>query len=42
VVDFVVARILSRIGIDAGLVPRWGETPEEEGEKAGRRSRSGR
>ena len=42
VIDFVVARILSRIGIDAGLVPRWGETPEEEGEKAGRRSRSGR
>lgn len=41
-VDFVVARILSRIGIDAGLVPRWGETPEEEGMEAGRRSRSGR
>ena len=41
-VDFVVARILSRIGIDAGLVPRWGETPEEEGEEAGRRFRSGR
>ena len=41
-VDFGVARILSRIGIDAGLVPRWGETPEEEGEEAGRRFRSGR
>jgi 4-hydroxy-3-polyprenylbenzoate decarboxylase len=25
VVDFVVSRILARVGIDAGLVPRWGE-----------------
>ena len=24
-VDFVVSRALSRIGIDAGLLPRWGE-----------------
>jgi flavin prenyltransferase len=24
-VDFVVARILSRIGLDAGLIPPWGE-----------------
>ncbi len=24
-VDFVAARALSRIGIDAGLIPRWGE-----------------
>jgi 4-hydroxy-3-polyprenylbenzoate decarboxylase len=24
-VDFVVARILSRVGIDAGLHPKWGE-----------------
>lgn len=24
-VDFVAARILSRIGLDAGLLPRWGE-----------------
>jgi len=29
-VDFVVARILSRIGIDAGLIPRWGEAGEPE------------
>lgn len=26
-VDFVVSRVLSRIGIDAGLTPRWGEAP---------------
>jgi len=43
VVDFVVARILSRIGIDAGLVPRWGEAPEPEArEKTGSRSGTGR
>ncbi len=29
-VDFVVARILSRIGIDAGLVPRWGALRRKE------------
>lgn len=28
-VDFVVARILSRVGIDAGLLPRWGDAEEE-------------
>jgi len=33
-VDFVVSRILSRVGIDAGLLPRWGEgEAEEEGKK---------
>ncbi len=26
-VDFVVSRILSRVGIDAGLHAKWGETP---------------
>lgn len=42
-VDFVVARILSRIGIDAGLVPRWGEIRKPEaGEKTGSRSGTGR
>lgn len=30
-VDFVVSRILQRIGIDAGLVPRWGEIPRKRG-----------
>lgn len=37
-VDFIVARILSRIGNDAGLVPRWGESggPERRKESAGR------
>lgn len=29
-VDFVVSRILSRVGIDAGIVPRWGEERKEE------------
>ena len=28
-VDFVAARALSRIGIDAGVVPRWGEGSTE-------------
>lgn len=33
-VDFVVSRILSRVGIDAGLLPRWGEgEAEEDGKK---------
>lgn len=42
-VDFVVARILFRIGIDAGLLPRWGEAREPEaGEKTGSRSGTGR
>lgn len=41
-VDFIVARILSRIGIDAGLVPRWGEAEPESEEKAESRSRTGR
>ena len=29
-VDFVVSRILQRIGIDAGLTARWGEVPGPE------------
>jgi len=29
-VDFVVSRILSRLGIDAGLLPPWGEARAEE------------
>ncbi len=38
-VDFVVSRILQRIGIDAGLVPRWGESsaPGKRGKRGGRR-----
>jgi 4-hydroxy-3-polyprenylbenzoate decarboxylase len=36
-VDFVVSRILGRIGIDAGLTARWGETPGPE--KAGKKGR---
>ncbi len=28
-VDFVVARVLARVGIDANLHPKWGETKEE-------------
>lgn len=36
-VDFVVSRVLARIGIDAGLIPRWGEVPgEDEGAAEGR------
>lgn len=36
-VDFVVSRVLARIGIDSGLTPRWGEPPgEEEGAAEGR------
>jgi len=40
-VDFVVSRILSRVGIKASLVPRWGEEAgkEEGGPKRGARSR---
>jgi flavin prenyltransferase len=34
-VDFVAARILSRIGLDAGLLPRWGEP-------GGRRKKAGK
>ena len=29
-VDFVVARVLDHIGIDHGLMPRWGETDNKE------------
>ena len=29
VVDFVIARILDRLGIDQGLVPPWGSAPGE-------------
>ena len=38
-VDFVVSRILQRIGIDAGLTGKWGEAPEpsKKGNRAGRR-----
>ena len=38
-VDFVVSRILQRVGIDAGLAPRWGEfpAPGEKGIRGGRR-----
>ena len=28
-VDFVVSRALSCIGVDAGVLPRWGEGKEE-------------
>lgn len=35
-VDFVVSRILARVGIDAGLTPRWGEA------SAGREAALGR
>ncbi len=28
-VDFVVSRVLARVGIDANLLPKWGETKEE-------------
>ncbi len=28
-VDFVVSRVLARAGIDANLLPKWGETKEE-------------
>jgi 4-hydroxy-3-polyprenylbenzoate decarboxylase len=31
-VDFVVSRVVSRIGVDSTLVPRWGEAAEKEGE----------
>jgi len=42
-VDFVVDRILSRIGIDAGLVPRWGEAGERgKRNPSARRSGTGR
>jgi 4-hydroxy-3-polyprenylbenzoate decarboxylase len=37
-VDFVVSRILARIGIDAELVPRWGEAADRR-EKGGRGGR---
>jgi 4-hydroxy-3-polyprenylbenzoate decarboxylase len=38
-VDFVVSRILQRVGIDAGLAIRWGESPApgEKGKRGGRR-----
>ena len=38
-VDFVVSRILLRIGIDAGLTGKWGEAsePSKKGNRAGRR-----
>jgi len=38
-VDFVVSRILQRIGIDADLAPRWGEppVPGKKGKRGGRR-----
>jgi 4-hydroxy-3-polyprenylbenzoate decarboxylase len=38
-VDFVVSRILQRIGIDAGLTGKWGEAPEpsKKRNRAGRR-----
>ncbi len=35
-VDFVVSRILSRVGIDARILPRWGEAAEGEGGGAGK------
>ena len=28
-IDFIVARILSQLGIDHTLMPRWGESPEK-------------
>jgi 4-hydroxy-3-polyprenylbenzoate decarboxylase len=31
-VDFVVSRVLSRVGIGTALYPRWGEAAEEEDE----------
>jgi 4-hydroxy-3-polyprenylbenzoate decarboxylase len=39
-VDFVVSRILQRIGIDAGLAARWGEAPGPR-KKGGRGGRQG-
>ncbi len=38
-VDFVVSRILQRIGIEAGITARWGEAPgpTEKGGRGGRR-----
>ncbi len=38
-VDFVVSRILQRIGIESGLSARWGEAPgpRKKGNKGGRR-----
>ncbi|GHD52407.1 4-hydroxy-3-polyprenylbenzoate decarboxylase [Marinobacter persicus] len=30
-VDFMVARLLDHLGIEQGLVPRWGESNQEEG-----------
>lgn len=35
-VDFVVSRIVSRVGIDAGLLPRWGEGEAGEEGKTGK------
>jgi len=40
-VDFVVSRILSRVGIDAGLLPRWGEGEAEEEGKTGKNREKG-
>ncbi|HZW36130.1 MAG: UbiX family flavin prenyltransferase [Deltaproteobacteria bacterium] len=31
-VDFVVSRVVSRVGVDIALYPRWGEAAEKEGE----------
>jgi 4-hydroxy-3-polyprenylbenzoate decarboxylase len=31
-VDFVVSRVVARVGVDIALVPRWGEAAEKEGE----------
>lgn len=31
-VDFVVSRVVSRVGVDISLYPRWGEAAEKEGE----------
>lgn len=31
-VDFVVSRVVSRLGVEIALVPRWGEAAEKEGE----------
>ncbi|MBI5418851.1 MAG: UbiX family flavin prenyltransferase [Deltaproteobacteria bacterium] len=43
-VDFVVSRVLTRVGIDTALRPRWGEAAgrEEKGSKRGERSRQAR
>lgn len=41
-VDFVVARVLARLGIDARLHPRWGEAAPGTGGAAGARPRAGR